>query len=161
MFQTSGSIFCNIHDMIAVVQRVFSAGVFVEDPPHAETIKNGLCVLLGVEHGDVSKDAQWMAKKLSNLRIFADDGGKMNLSILDTKGELLLISQFTLVADCSQGNRPSFIGAAKPEVAKPLLEEVRRLLDECEVPVKCGVFGSMMRVEIENDGPTTIVLKQD
>ena len=147
--------------MIAVVQRVSSASVFVVAPPHAETISNGLCVLLGVEEGDGMNDAEWMAKKLTNLRIFVDHEGKMNWSILDTKGELLLISQFTLAADCSQGNRPSFKRAATSQVAEPLIREVRRLLEEYKIPVKCGVFGAMMRVEIENDGPVTIILKQE
>lgn len=147
--------------MIAVVQRVLSAGVFVEDPPYTQAIQIGLCVLISVEEGDASKDAIWIAKKLSNLRIFEDQDGKMNLSVQDVSGELLLISQFTLVANCSQGNRPSFIKAARPEFAKPLVEEVRDLLLNQGIPVKCGLFGTKMRVEIENDGPTTIILKQD
>ena len=147
--------------MIAVVQRVLSASVFVDDPPYAESIQQGFCVLLGVEEDDGIEDATWMAKKLTNLRIFDDQEGKMNRSILDTQGELLLISQFTLISNCSQGNRPSFIKAAKPDVAKPLVDEVGNLLRQRGVPVKCGVFGSKMRVEIENDGPTTIILKQD
>ena len=147
--------------MIAVVQRVLTAGVFVDDPPIAEKIGVGLCVLLSVEDGDTSSHSEWMAKKLANLRIFNDEEGKMNRSIGDVQGELLLISQFTLSADCSQGNRPSFIAAAKPEVAKPLVEQVGVLLQQHGVPVKHGVFGAMMRVEIENDGPVTIILKQD
>jgi D-tyrosyl-tRNA(Tyr) deacylase len=147
--------------MIAVVQRVLRAGVFVDDPPYKETIGAGLCVLLGVEDGDGSNDAGWMAKKLSNLRIFCDDDGKMNHSILDVQGELLLVSQFTLVADCSQGNRPSFIRASKPDIAEPLVKEVGILLQQYGVPVKTGLFGASMRVDIENDGPVTIVLKQD
>ncbi len=147
--------------MIAVIQRVLEAGVFVENPPHAETISVGLCVLLGVEEGDDSADAIWMANKLANLRIFSDEDGKMNHSLLDTKGEILLISQFTLAADCSQGNRPSFIKAAKPKLAKPLVEEVENILEQNEITVKTGVFGAMMRVEIQNDGPVTIILKRD
>ncbi len=147
--------------MIAVVQRVTRAGVFVNEPPHAQTIKTGLCVLLGIERNDNEHNAEWMAKKLSNLRIFCDDEGKMNHSILDIKGELLLISQFTLAADCHQGNRPSFIDAAAPDVAEPLVMKVGYLLEQLLIPVKSGVFGAMMRVEIENDGPVTIVLKQD
>mgnify|MGYP001388819045 CR=1 FL=1 len=147
--------------MIAVVQRVLSAGVFVADPPHSETITCGLCVLLGVEAGDSEKDSQWMAKKLSNLRIFSDKGGKMNLSVLDVQGEILLVSQFTLAGDCKQGNRPSFVKAEKPELAKPLVENVGHLLSKSGVNVKYGVFGASMRIEIENDGPVTIILKQD
>ena len=147
--------------MIAVVQRVLEAGVYIDDPPYAESIETGLCVLLGVEEGDDSNDATWIAKKLSNLRIFCDQDGKMNHSIIDVKGELLLVSQFTLTADCDHGNRPSFIKAAKPELAEPLVEEVGHLLQQYGVPVKCGIFGAMMRVEIQNDGPVTIILKQD
>jgi D-tyrosyl-tRNA(Tyr) deacylase len=147
--------------MIAVVQRVLTAGVFVDDPQHSETIEKGCCVLLGVEQGDEKSDAEWMAKKLLNLRIFNDEEGKMNRSIIDIRGELLLISQFTLAGDCTQGNRPSFMNAARPELAKPLIEYVGNLLLEYGVPVKRGIFGAQMRVEIENDGPVTVILKQD
>jgi D-tyrosyl-tRNA(Tyr) deacylase len=147
--------------MIAVVQRVLTAGVFVNDPPHTQKIKKGLCVLIGIEQGDTTKDAEWISHKLAHLRIFNDNEGKMNKSLLDTDGELLLISQFTLAGICTQGNRPSFINAASPDIAKPLVEHVEKLLIECGVPVKCGVFGASMRVEIENDGPVTIILKQD
>jgi D-tyrosyl-tRNA(Tyr) deacylase len=147
--------------MIAVVQRVRSAGVFIDEPPHVETIGAGLCVLLGVEEDDTVEDAKWTAKKLANLRIFNDEDRKMNLSILNTRGEILLISQFTLAGDCTQGNRPSFIKAAKPEIAEPLVEQVGTLLMEYKLPVKQGVFGAMMQVKIENDGPVTIILKRD
>ncbi len=147
--------------MIAVVQRVRSAGVFIDEPPHVETIGAGLCVLLGVEEDDTVEDAKWTAKKLANLRIFNDEDRKMNLSILNTRGEILLISQFTLAGDCTQGNRPSFIKAAKPEIAEPLVEQVGTLLMEYKLPVKRGVFGAMMQVKIENDGPVTIILKRD
>lgn len=147
--------------MIAVVQRVLRAGAFVDDPPHEERIEKGLCVFLCVEQGDTQKDAAWIAKKLVNLRIFNDEDGKMNHSILDISGELLLISQFTLAADCSGGNRPSFIHAAKPNIAEPLVKNVGVLLQEHGLLVKNGVFGAMMRVEIENDGPVTIVIRQD
>lgn len=147
--------------MIAVVQRVLSAGVFVQDPPYAETIHKGLCVLLGVEKGDTADDAIWFAHKLANLRIFSDQNGKMNLSVLDVAGELLLVSQFTLAGNCNQGNRPSFIQAEKPELAEPLLEHLGELLTTHGVRVKHGVFGANMRVEIENDGPVTLVLQQD
>ena len=122
--------------MIAVVQRVTRAGVFVDDPPHAQTIQSGLCVLLGIERNDKKSDAKWMANKLSKLRIFCDKEGKMNFSILDMKGELLLISQFTLVANCQHGNRPSFIDAATPDVAEPLVNEVGFLLGQLKIPVK-------------------------
>jgi len=147
--------------MIAVVQRVLTAGVFIEKPPHTKTIEKGLCVFLGVEQGDGKNDAEWVAKKLANLRIFNDEDGKMNRSILEIEGELLLISQFTLVGDCIQGNRPNFMKAARPEIAEPLIDKVGTLLQEHGVPVKLGIFGAQMRVEIENDGPVTLVLKQD
>lgn len=147
--------------MIAVVQRVLTAGVFIEKPPHTETIEKGLCVFLGVEQGDQRSDAEWFAKKLANLRIFNDEEGKMNHSILEIEGELLLISQFTLAGDCTQGNRPSFMNAMHPELAEPLVDLVGNLLQERGVPVKHGIFGAQMRVEIENDGPVTLVLKQD
>lgn len=147
--------------MIAVVQRVLTAGVFIEKLSHIETIKKGLCVFLGVEQGDEKSDAEWVAKKIANLRIFNDEEGKMNRSILEIEGELLLISQFTLVGDCTQGNRPSFMKAARPEIAEPLVDNVGALLREHGVPVKLGIFGAQMRVEIENDGPVTLVLKQD
>ena len=147
--------------MIAVVQRVTRAGVLVAEPPHTQTIQIDLCVLLGIEHNDNESDAKWMANKLSKLRIFCDLEGKMNLSILDIKGELLLISQFTLAADCQRGNRPSFTDAAAPDVAESLVNTVGTLLEQLHIPVKRGVFGAKMRVEIENDGPVTIVLKQD
>ncbi len=147
--------------MIAVVQRVVKAGVFVESPTHAEEIGAGLCVLLGVEQGDTKEDAIWMANKLTHLRIFQDEHEKMNLSILETKGALLLVSQFTLAGDCSHGHRPSFVRAAKPEVAQPLIEYVGELLLDEGIPVKHGVFGATMSVEIENDGPVTIILRRD
>ena len=114
--------------MIAVVQRVLTAGVFVDDPPYEEQIAKGLCVFLGVEHGDTNKDAMWIAKKLANLRIFNDDEGKMNRSVIDIGGEILLVSQFTLAGDCSQGNRPSFVHAAEPTIAAPLVEKVGEIL---------------------------------
>jgi D-tyrosyl-tRNA(Tyr) deacylase len=147
--------------MIAVVQRVLSAGVFVEEPAHAETIESGLCVLIGIEEGDTQNDGDWMAKKLVNLRIFNDEHEKMNRSLLDTSGELLLISQFTLASDCTQGHRPSFSRAARPEVAEPLVEYVGQAIRCIGVPIKEGVFGAKMRVEIENDGPVTILLQRD
>ena len=147
--------------MIAVVQRVLSAGVHVVDTLHSESISQGLCVFVGVEEGDTEIDAKWMSNKLTNLRIFSDDKGKMNLSVQDVQGEILLVSQFTLVADCYHGNRPSFIKAERPERATTLIDIVGQLLREQGVPVKSGVFGATMRVEIENDGPVTIILKQE
>ncbi len=148
--------------MIAVVQRVTGAGVTVEDPPYSASIKDGLCVLLGIEEGDDGADASWMAKKLAHLRIFKDDQDKMNLSLTDNGGELLLISQFTLAGDCSQGNRPSFIRAASPEIAEPLVTEVGDLLhQQYAVPVTLGKFGAMMRIDLVNDGPVTVVVHRE
>ena len=148
--------------MIAVVQRVTHAGVIVTDPPYSATIDGGLCVLLGVENGDETRDAAWMANKLANLRIFKDSDDKMNLSLADNGGELLLISQFTLAGDCTQGNRPSFIHAASPEIAEPLVTEVGDLLQEQHaIPVKRGKFGAMMQIDIVNDGPVTVVIRRE
>ena len=120
----------------------------------------GLCVLLGVETGDGAEQAQWMAGKLARLRIFRDDQDKMNRSVQDIAGELLVISQFTLAGDCTQGNRPSFITAARPEEGRRWYEDVcRRLRDEHHLPVKMGIFGAMMEVEIINDGPVTLIVR--
>ena len=148
--------------MIAVVQRVLNASVTVEVPPHCESIKDGLCIFLGIETGDDSSQAKWMAKKLSNLRLFKDENEKMNLSLQDIGGELLLISQFTLAGDCSKGNRPSFIRAAQPEIAEPLVHLVRDFLQiEHKIAVKTGVFGAIMKIELTNDGPVTLIVQRD
>lgn len=144
--------------MIAVVQRVNEASVTVPSAGHAAAIGRGLCVLLGVLDGDAERDAAWMARKLVNLRIFADDQGRMNRAIGEVGGDILLVSQFTLAGDCRRGNRPSFVAAAKPEVAEPLYEQVAARLREGGVTVVTGVFGGMMTVRIENDGPVTLIL---
>jgi len=121
-----------------------------------------MCVLLSVEEGDKESHATWMAKKLANLRIFNDDEGKMNRSIVKVEGEILLVSQFTLAGDCDSGNRPSFAKAAEPRIAKPLIELVgQELTQEHNIAVKRGVFGAMMQVDIKNDGPVTLILKRD
>ena len=148
--------------MIAVVQRVTRAGVTVDDPPYSAKIGCGLCVLLGIEEGDDVTDSRWMAKKLAHLRIFKDAQDKMNLSLIDNGGELLLISQFTLAGDCSQGNRPSFIRAASPEIAEPLVKEVGDLLQEQHsISVTLGKFGAMMHIDLVNDGPVTVVIRRE
>jgi D-tyrosyl-tRNA(Tyr) deacylase len=148
--------------MIAVVQRVLNASVTVESPSHCESIQDGLCIFLGIETGDDSSQAKWMAKKLSNLRLFKDENEKMNLSLQDIGGELLLISQFTLAGDCSKGNRPSFIRAAQPEIAEPLVHLVLDFLQtEHKIAVKTGVFGAMMKIELTNDGPVTLIVQRD
>ena len=116
-------------------------------------IGTGLVVLLGVGEGDSERDAEWIARKLEALRVFEDDDGKMNLSVRDVGGELLVISNFTLYGDARKGNRPSFVEAARPEVAEPLVDRVREALG-----AQGGVFGARMSVELVNDGPVTIVL---
>ena len=119
-------------------------------------------VLLGVEQGDTDQEADWTAAKLSHLRIFRDDQDRMNRSVIDVGGSLLVVSQFTLAADCSRGHRPSFIRAAEPGIAEALYERViGQLRDRHALPVETGVFGAMMKIELVNDGPVTIVLRSD
>ncbi len=147
--------------MIAVVQRVSKASVTVAEHNVVNAIEHGMCVLLGVEEGDGSAEAEWIARKLAQLRIFTDDEGKMNVSINDIGGSVLLVSQFTLAGDCSKGNRPSFVKAAAPELAEPLVEEVRnRLTQEYNIETKTGVFGAHMDVDIHNDGPVTLIVER-
>jgi D-tyrosyl-tRNA(Tyr) deacylase len=145
--------------MKAVVQRVNRASVSVEGETLG-TIESGLVVLLGIGQGDGEEQAQWMANKIANLRIFSDENGKMNRSVLDIGGRVLLISQFTLYGDTSRGNRPGFTGAALPDVAEPLVNRVARLLVQAGVPVASGRFQAHMLVEIHNDGPVTIILEK-
>ncbi len=148
--------------MISVVQRVSAASVTVQTPAYFADISCGLCVLLGIEEGDGEEQASWMAKKLANLRIFQDNAGKMNRSVVDVQGEILLISQFTLAGDSSAGNRPSFIAAAKPSIAEPLVNFVgKTLVEEHKIPVSKGVFGAKMQVTIVNEGPVTLVINRD
>ena len=148
--------------MIAVVQRVSSAHLTVQEPPYYAAIQQGLCVLLGIEEGDTAAHASWMSKKLANLRIFQDQHDKMNRSIADINGEILLISQFTLAGDCTGGNRPSFIRAAKLEVAEPLVDEVGTMLAKVHgIPVSTGVFGASMQVQLTNEGPVTLIIQRD
>ncbi|MCI0629289.1 MAG: D-aminoacyl-tRNA deacylase [Phycisphaerales bacterium] len=145
--------------MLSVIQRVSRASVTVEAESYHQSIGPGLCVLLGVQVGDTDSDAKWMASKLARLRIFRDDQNKMNRSVQDIAGEILLISQFTLAGDATKGNRPSFIDAAPPEVGEKLYEQVARLLThEQGLLVKKGIFGAMMQVELVNDGPVTLIL---
>ena len=142
--------------MRAVIQRVRETTLKV-DGKLISQIPAGLAVYLGVAPSDTEANAAAMAKKIAALRIFEDAQGKMNLSVRDSGGEILLISQFTLYGDCSHGNRPSFIGAARPEHAKPLYERVACLLQEQGFTVKTGVFGADMKIEQYNDGPVTIL----
>lgn len=143
--------------MKAVVQRVSKARVTVRGELVGE-IGPGLCVLLGVARGDGAAEAQRLAEKVARLRIFEDDGGRFDRSLLDVDGEALVVSQFTLLADTAKGNRPSFGEAAPPEEAEPLYESFCEALRAQGVPVETGVFGAGMAVELVNDGPVAIVL---
>lgn len=143
--------------MRAVVQRVSRAQVTV-DGNVTGSIRNGLMVLLGVSADDTDRDAGVAAEKIANLRIFEDDAGLMNRSVLDTCGGVLLVSQFTLLGDSRKGRRPSFIAAAREETAKPLYERTGALLENAGLHVGYGVFGAHMDVELVNDGPVTILL---
>ena len=143
--------------MRAVVQRVASAQVSVAGEVRGE-IGHGLCVLLGVARGDTASDAERLAGKVARLRIFENDEGRFDRSLLDTGGAALAVSQFTLIADTAKGNRPSFTEAAQPEEAEPLYEAFAAALRELGVDVQTGVFGARMAVELINDGPVTIVL---
>jgi len=147
--------------MRAVIQRVREGRVSVKDQIVGK-IGTGLVILLGAGHGDGEPEADWLADKIANLRIFPDAEGKTNLSVLDVNGEALVISQFTLYADCRKGRRPSFIRAAAPDVAAPLVDYFAGRLREAGLGrVETGEFGAMMLVEIQNDGPFTIVLDTD
>lgn len=143
--------------MRAVVQRVRRGAVRVDGSVVGE-VDRGFVVLLGVEQGDAEADARWMAEKLVLLRVFEDDAGKMNRSVADVGGAVLVISQFTLLGDARKGNRPSFVAAAQPELANGLYEQVCDAIAEKGVPVAKGVFRAHMEVEIVNDGPVTILL---
>ena len=143
--------------MRAVVQRVSSARVEV-DGEVAGSIGRGLLVLLGVGQGDTEKQAQWLAEKIGGLRIFEDDAGKMNLSVQDIGGSVLVVSQFTLFGDCRKGRRPSFTEAAPPDLAERLYQEFVDYLRAQNIPVATGVFQAKMDVHLVNDGPVTIWL---
>lgn len=121
----------------------------------------GLLVLVGVGHGDDRDDARALAGKLSRLRVFADEDGKMNRSVRDVEGSVLVVSQFTLYGAVHRGNRPSFTGAAEPEQARSLVDEVVEQLRNDGLPVEAGVFGAMMDIELVNDGPVTLVLRTE
>ena len=145
--------------MRLVIQRVKNASVKV-DGKVAGKINEGLLVLLGITHEDNKEKADYLAKKLVNLRIFKDENHKMNLSVRDINGELLIISQFTLYADTSQGNRPSFTNAAKPDFADELYEYFKEKCRGYDLKVESGIFGADMKVELLNDGPVTIILEK-
>lgn len=144
--------------MRAVIQRVTHASCTVDNQITGQ-IGEGLLVLVGIEENDSQEDMEWLAQKLVNLRIFSDEQGLMNKSIQDVNGNILLISQFTLLAQTKKGNRPSFIRAAKPDTAKPMYEKMRtHLTTLLQREVQTGVFGADMKIDLRNDGPVTIMM---
>lgn len=145
--------------MRVLLQRVSRASVVV-DGQLISKIGPGLLILVGIGHGDEEPQAEFLAEKVANLRIFEDSQGKTNLSILDRQGEAMVVSQFTLYADARKGRRPSFTDAAPPEVAEPLVERFAALLRSRGVPTQTGKFGAHMEVEIHNDGPVTVWLER-
>ncbi|AHF15652.1 D-aminoacyl-tRNA deacylase [Niabella soli] len=144
--------------MKAVVQRVLEASVTINGTVFS-SVSSGLLVLLGIEDADTEADIQWLSQKITQLRIFDDESGVMNLSLKDVAGELLLVSQFTLHASTKKGNRPSYIKASKPEIAIPLYEKmILQLQDDLDREIKTGVFGADMKVQLINNGPVTIII---
>lgn len=144
--------------MRVVIQRVIESSVRVDGSVIA-SIGKGMMVLAGFEEADTTRDLEWMCKKVSALRIFDDENGVMNRSVVDVDGEILVVSQFTLMASTKKGNRPSYIFAAKPEISIPLYEEFKRMLSESTGKmVQCGEFGADMKVSLINDGPVTICI---
>lgn len=145
--------------MKAVIQRVTSASVTIKETGDRREIRAGLVTLLGVAPTDTLAEVEWLAEKLAGLRVFEDADGKMNLSLLDTQGVMLIVSQFTLLGDARKGRRPSFTGAAPPAVALPLYEAFVEAVSARGVAVQTGEFGADMRVEIVNDGPVTLIVE--
>jgi D-tyrosyl-tRNA(Tyr) deacylase len=143
--------------MRAVVQRVSQAGVTADSGPRTG-IGPGLLVLLGVCKGDTESEAEWLAKKITGLRIFEDEAGKMNLSLGDIGGEMLIISQFTLYGDCRKGRRPGFDKAAPPDEAEKLYEYFISQVRSRGIPIRHGTFGAMMEVDLVNSGPVTLII---
>jgi D-tyrosyl-tRNA(Tyr) deacylase len=144
--------------MKTVIQRVSSASVTIESKIVAD-IQKGLLVLIGIEEADNQEDTNWLCQKIANLRIFGDENDVMNLSVKDIDGDVIVVSQFTLQASTKKGNRPSYIKAAKPEVAIPLYENfVQQLEKELSKKVQTGIFGADMKVSLLNDGPVTILI---
>ena len=147
--------------MIAVVQRVKEASVAVDSEGYRARIDRGLCILLAVERGDTEREAAWMASKCARLRLFPDERNKMNRSVQEVGGAVLLVSQFTLAGDCARGNRPSFARAADPGVGQRLYELVAdHFRGDHGLPVSTGVFGAHMVVSVTNDGPVTVVVER-
>ncbi len=146
--------------MKALIQRVSAGSVEVDGRIMGE-IGRGFVVLLGVTHSDTQAEADWLANKVAGLRVFEDEAGKMNLSLLDVGGSLLVVSQFTLYGDARKGKRPSFTNAAPPEIAEPLVDYFCHRLREQGLPVASGIFGAHMAVKIHNDGPVTLLLEKE
>lgn len=144
--------------MKAVIQRVLSASVTINNETVSK-IGNGLCLFLGIEKNDTETEALWLANKIAGLRIFEDEAGKMNRSITDIGGSVLVVSQFTLLADCTMGRRPSFTKAEAPQQADSLYLFFSQALKNLQIPVKNGIFGADMLVRIENNGPATFILE--
>lgn len=144
--------------MRAVIQRVAKANVTV-DKEITGQISNGLMVLLGIEDADTDEDIQWLSSKIVNLRIFNDENGVMNKSVIETGGDVILVSQFTLHASTKKGNRPSYIRASKPDFAIPMYEKmIQQLESDLGKKIQTGIFGADMKVELLNDGPVTIII---
>jgi len=143
--------------MKVVIQRVSESSVKVDGTIVGE-IGKGLMLLVGIDEGDSVTDADWLVQKVLNLRIFGDENDKLNLSVQDIKGEILCISQFTLIADYKKGNRPSFIKAAKPDNAIPLFDYFKEQISKSGLKTESGIFGADMKVSLINDGPVTIVM---
>lgn len=143
--------------MKAVIQRVSESDVKVDGKIVGE-IGKGLMLLVGIDENDTETDADWLVQKILNLRIFGDEDGKLNLSVQDVSGEILCISQFTLIADYKKGNRPSFIKAAKPDKAIPLFDYFKQEISKSGLKTESGIFGADMKVSLINDGPVTIVM---
>ena len=144
--------------MKAVIQRVNSASVTIDGTVTA-AIEKGLLLLIGIEEADTDEDIEWLSAKIANLRIFADEKGVMNLSVKETNGDVLIVSQFTLHASTKKGNRPSYIKSAKPEIAIPLYEKfIAQMEKDLQKRVVTGTFGADMKVALVNDGPVTIII---
>lgn len=146
--------------MIGVIQRVSRASVWAFEGVVAQ-IGTGLLVLVGVTHSDTVADARALGSKVAGLRVFRDGNGLMNRSVAEAGGEVLVVSQFTLLGDARKGRRPSFVNAAPPEAAAPLIEQVGLTIAECGISVQSGVFGADMQVELVNDGPVTLILRTE
>ena len=143
--------------MRVILQRVLSASVTIDEAIYSQ-INHGLLILLGVTHNDTKEDIEWLVQKIINLRIFNDETDKMNRSIQDVQGELLVVSQFTLFASTKKGNRPSFIASARPEIAIPLYETFIDEIKKTGIDTQTGMFGADMQVGLVNDGPVTIII---